>query len=309
MFKKRRELGEQTAGDPAAEHVLLHRKKGDWREIMDTLDGAADASTRSHLVRIAADDVLEGRPKWIDEWREHAPRSGTAALVGGANSVKLAWLARGAAWKPRDLAGFMRFLQQAEPELDEAVRLAPDDPAPWAHKIAAAKGLQLGGDQIEFRIYSGLERDPFNREIHSEGLQALAQKWGGSDERMMAFARDAAESAPAGALCHAAILEAAIEQMFTTQRSTGVDPRVYFKSMDQVELISQAAQRFYSGEVQGGTFDQLWIHSHIALSAYFSGQGQLLKKSFKFIGKNMLTLPWGYWGKAELVFKEARRHA
>ncbi len=191
--------------------------RGDWEPASGLLAAATDEQdweTRWRLVEVFADVAVEDE-RWLRTWRAERPRDADAVVVHAHALLLRAWEARGVKYAgetPDDrMALFAELLPTAMHAAREAAALAPRDPSPWITMVAAARGLGLPHD--EFRQLWGevVARAPRHYDAHWQALQYWCQKWYGSHKLMFRFAKEAAESAPAGSLLSGIYLHAVHE--------------------------------------------------------------------------------------------------
>lgn len=141
-----------------------------------------------------------------------------AGSLLGARLVTMAWDARGAGGvkqtSNRQFREFHKILLQAEQVLSEVTAENPADVAAWSSRLRTARGLSMGLDEANRRYERAAKAraNPFTAQLSH--VQQLCPKWGGSLERMHAFARACADNAPAGAFNATAVAEAHLEHAY-----------------------------------------------------------------------------------------------
>ncbi|MGX1880906.1 hypothetical protein [Streptomyces sp. NPDC055287] len=217
----RDELDSRRSGPPRDEpalHLAVEAAcQGDWEPASGLLASATDDEdweTRWRLVGVFADVAVEDE-RWLRIWRAERPRDADAVVVHAHSLLLRAWAARGVKYagqtSDEQMALFAELLPTAMYAAREAAALAPRDPSPWITMVAAARGLGLPHD--EFRRLWGevTARAPRHYDAHWQALQYWCQKWYGSHKLMFKFAKEAAESAPAGSLLSGIYLHAVHE--------------------------------------------------------------------------------------------------
>ncbi|MGA5819087.1 hypothetical protein ACPC54_14655 [Kitasatospora sp. NPDC094028] len=212
-------------GDPGPEEAaaLEAAKTGDWQPIAAYIRGGATFDVRGRRLYGAAGLAAED-DTWLRAWRTEHPQDPTAALVNANALVFLAWnirsSARASEVSREQFEGFHRVLLQAEAACEEAAALAPEDPNPYAARIAVAMGLNYPNDRFRELWAELTERDPHNWGAHDRALQYWCQKWHGSHELMHAFIDGAIAAAPAGSLLTPLKLSAFWEQFVRDGKNT-----------------------------------------------------------------------------------------
>lgn len=141
-----------------------------------------------------------------------------AGSLLGARLVVMAWDARGAAraqyTSNNQFRSFHRILLEAEQVLGEVTAEDPGNIAAWTSRLKTARGLEMGQAEAERRYQRAAKARAHPLLAQLAHVQQLCPKWGGSLERMHAFARACADDAPAGSLSAAAVAEAHLEHAY-----------------------------------------------------------------------------------------------
>ncbi|MCH0541805.1 hypothetical protein I3F58_19995 [Streptomyces sp. MUM 203J] len=176
---------------PAARLMAATRERRDWQ--------------RRHRYAVELGELAgEGDGAWLDAWEAAGPDDPDVAVVRVEATITLAWLLRGTAWAKdttdAQIEGFLRVLPQARPQIERAAELNPQDPTPYISETKVALGLNYPHEAMH-RVWKDITtRAPHHYGAHLAALLYWARKWHGSEERAASFARDAAASAPPGAL-------------------------------------------------------------------------------------------------------------
>jgi hypothetical protein len=227
----------------------------------------------------------------------------------GASAVHWAWRARGKgyaetveedAWKV-----FFDRLEFADACLHRAAELDPDDPTPWALMIRAARGLQLEAVAVGERFAGACQRAPQHRLAHSQMLQCLCEKWGGSHERMFHFARAASADAPCGSGLHVLLPEAHIERAIADDRSIGA-MKAYFRQPVARNDIRLAADRGCDAPRSSVRRDALRNRNCYACCLWLAGLTEQAATQFIAIGPWASETPWCFLGDPREFFTLAR---
>lgn len=214
-------LDSRRSGPPRDEPVLRLAVEaacqGEWEPAAGLLAEAADRAdweSRWRLVEVFADVAVEDE-RWLRIWRAELPNDADAVVVHAHALLVRAWAARGEKYVQQTSDGrmalFAELLPTAMYAAQEAAKLAPRDPSPWITMVAAARGLGLSHDEFRQLWAELTARAPQHYGAHWQALQYWCQKWYGSHKLMFKFARQAAESAPAGSLLSGIYLHAVHE--------------------------------------------------------------------------------------------------
>ncbi|NOJ79657.1 DUF4034 domain-containing protein [Myxococcus xanthus] len=127
----------------------------------------------------------------LDAWVEASPRSFAPYLARGTHWVSVGYLRRGGktvgATAKEEFAGMHEAFERAVPDLVRAWSLQPK-------AVAAARPLiyvanALGDDEARERAYTrAMEQCPTCADVRAVYLHGLAPRWGGTYEKMDAFA-------------------------------------------------------------------------------------------------------------------------
>jgi hypothetical protein len=195
-------------GDAAAVKLRADLACRDWRAAQEFLSTIQHHDDRAFYLQQAGD--VDGVEEWVQEWVDAEPVSNTPLLVAGQRFITWAWQAR-SAHRARYVGReqfelFFQRLRRAEAALQQAARRDPDDPTPWAFMVTTARGLQLGQAEAFGRFREATARYPWHLAAHTQMLQQVCPKWGGSYEALHAFARRAIVDMPDG--CSLGVLSA-----------------------------------------------------------------------------------------------------
>jgi hypothetical protein len=198
-------------GDPEARALVERLASPSWAEVPGLLAAQTDLRRRNFLVRVLG-TAFRGRPEPIDAWPRQQPENGLAWLLRGVQGIDWAWEARGHARASQTsedrFEAFHDRLLVARDDLTRAAGLLPDDPMPWAAMVTVAMGLGAT-PEIRWQVFERARAlDPWQPDAHIAMARALCGKWGGSDQAMYRFVRDALRDAPDGDPVHATIVTA-----------------------------------------------------------------------------------------------------
>ncbi|MFI5533033.1 hypothetical protein ACIA8O_31295 [Kitasatospora sp. NPDC051853] len=187
--------------DALHEAATALAERGDWQPARALLRASeGDWALKDHQVQYLGDRT-DGAAA-LEAWATAEPGDPDPLSVLALVEVVRAWEVRGNgsaqhveqdAWPV-----FHAHLGQADRLTAKASALAPHDPTPLAVAIRTARGLQVSRGEFDHRWAALTAVDPLHLSGHRDALQYLCAKWYGSQEEMFAFARDAADRAPAG---------------------------------------------------------------------------------------------------------------
>lgn len=185
------------------------QKYGALKELFETLESPADRYFYS--VCMSRNMHLDA----LDRWTKDFPESGDALLCYGARLLQWSWLARGYGrggdvsefqWKE-----FFNRLDKTRQGLLRCTEKSPEDPTPWACLIMIAT-WHSDSKELKYSYFNeAIARDPNNWAAHMHMIIALSQKWGGCNDGMVEFARNASANAPQGSDLNAIVVKAYIE--------------------------------------------------------------------------------------------------
>jgi hypothetical protein len=176
-------------------------------------------------------------PQTLETWTKDYPDSGDALLCYGARLLQWSWSARGygrgAEISESQWQEFFSRLDKTRQVLLKCTEKSPEDPTPWAYLIMVATWYS-DSEEVKYNYFNeAVTRDPINWAAHMHMIIALSEKWGGSNEEMIQFARNASNDAPIGTDLKAILVKAYIE---------------YWKYLDMFVDMHEEANAFISDE-------------------------------------------------------------
>jgi hypothetical protein len=294
-----------TQGDPGAAAFRDAVATGDWPAVRAVLAATLDPDEQFLLAAIAAE--VDGSEAWLPDAIRADLRSPWPLTLYGYRMVTLAWRARTAARarfvSREQFAVFHDRLRIAEDSFQEAVRLDPGNVPALAELLVTARGLGMGQAEAWRRFERVTHRAPHHRAAHGQMLQQLAPKWGGSLERMHAFALDSTNAAPPGDPLGFLVVDAHFEQRL--QDGGGLS---YLRSEPVRESVRAAARRSVLHPDYVRRRD--WPRAHNAFAAIFAVQERfdLAAGQFKLIGTRMTDFPWIYLHEDDKLAFRGWRH-
>ncbi|BBB01002.1 hypothetical protein RVR_8230 [Actinacidiphila reveromycinica] len=233
---------DRSFGDPrlAAMREAAHGGATRWPEVRGHLEAADGHEDLTFLVEGVQD--IARVEQWTAEVVAADPGDTLALLVCGARHVEWAYQARnrGTAGSGEQEKLFRERLTAAEERLYEVAGREPSWAAPWYFLQVSGRALQVGQEEAERRFEEVGRRAPGHVAAHRQHLQQLCAKWGGSQERMHAFAREAALSAPEGSGLGQLVAQAHLEDW----KEAGGDPdSTLLHAPETVRALHEAGAR------------------------------------------------------------------
>jgi len=302
---------DKTGGDSAARRMRLQLEQGNFAEAQQMLEGNHDWDDRFFFVDRFAD--WKGRPAWLDAWCVASPSSPIPWLVRGAHGVKWGWEARGGG-KGEDVTkagwvGFEQRLRGAVEDLDRAAQLDPKDPTPWAIRIICSIGLGEGADEQAMNFAQAVVNHPEHRAAHNWRLMGLLEKWGGSHDASLGFARQASAKAPPGSAVHGVLASAIIERfMFPWSFEENKDAAFAWLANDSVKREIHEARRKRFTAPPAVRRDRWLIpdHNQFAFLYWMMEDAARAREEFDAIGSRVEEAPWQWMGEPVKTFIRAK---
>ena len=301
---------------PVTGSLLESLRAGDWRLVHDTIEAEADPRNRDSMISHVSQ--VEQSP---DEWVAAVPHSSIPLTVRGEFRTHEAWRKRGSGraetvtqegWR-----GFSEQLDLAATDLRRATEVDPDDPSPWSAMVTVGMGLSVPKDEILRFVAESDARYPGLFSTYQAGVQALAQKWGGSHRLMFDFVDDALRRLPDGSEGIAAVPKAHAE-MYTYLEffdKDDVSKRAYFRDPVVASDMGGSANRsiFSPGYEQSLNVRKIWSHFAFCLvyiSDNFPEHRAMTAELFLSIGDLIPPQPWQLGqrkGVAERLYPRLRK--
>jgi hypothetical protein len=301
LFKKRPAAAriDLTWGDPVAPSIRAALAEGNFAAAEHQLAQAPDQQTLDHWIAACSD--WDGRPEWLDRWVSQRSESALAWLMRGAHSTHWAWQARSSRCADQvsdeNFREFFRRLALAESDLKQAHRLNPASAVPAALMIRVLYGQQAGEDHTRATFEQATSLAPSLLSAHRLMLNSLCAKWGGSDEAMFAFARQAAPTAPAlQVLIPLAHIEA---YLF-------MDSSVRSSYASQPQIRAEVEQAFLRFRECGDRTALRQGANAFALQFILAQDANRAAQAFAMCEGFVAEIPWGYFGDALANFTKYR---
>ncbi|GAA3626667.1 hypothetical protein GCM10022419_135140 [Nonomuraea rosea] len=282
--------------DPALEQVLPQVKAG---RLAPGLELITRARGDHELRALRVEQLAIAAASYTDRLSRLAEDNADALVWLGAARIQQAWLIRGgsyAAYVGEDrFARFREVLSSAAGSLQQAAQALPDDPVPWDRLQWHGIGMQVGRRELD-RVWSELiARDPHLYIGHYSRAQALCAKWYGSDEQVLAFARNVTASArpgdPVTAMVALAHFEIAWSEINGTEQSAQDVLEAYFGESGVADSLIEAAEKWRDGSrPHPRALDAMHL---FGAAFYFGGHLTRAQRLLAGAGRRMPEiLPW-----------------
>lgn len=305
--------------EPLMDDATAHRFRtelaaGRWQEFHDFLEATRDWDDRHfYVTRLAS---LDDRPAWIAEWKAARPDSALPLLFSGAQYLHRARQARrpGPACQVEEEAWsvFQARLVDADRDLARATAMDEADPTGHACGIEAAMALRLGQNEVRRRFVEMGKRHRWHQAGNAAAIQALAPRWGGSDQGMFQFARWVDGTAPEGNGVHAVIALAHLEQWLdlSAEAAAGRDrQRTYFFAEPVKKEVRRAADRsIWSPSYQPGRLTS-GDRNIFAMCFWLMHDYDAQLEQMRLIGPLIQEYPWQFQGEPGWAYERARSWA
>ncbi|GAA2359982.1 hypothetical protein [Dactylosporangium salmoneum] len=293
-----------TLGDADARWLWAALAAGDWLAARPMLAAERAQEDLDFLVSVAAQ--VPGTEHWLAHVIEHGPDDPLALLVRGHRAIAWAWEARtglfAAYVPPERWVLFRQRLELAEYCLQEVVRREPANVTAWTGLITVARGLGLSANEQRRRFDAAVAHDPDNYRAHTAMLQNLCRKWGGSPERMRAFAERAARDAGEGSRLGTLVALAHLEHWLDLG---GAPSRDYIRSAAVRESLNDAARESVRHRRYVRRRDWALDANAFAVAFLAAGDDEAAAMQFLAIGELVTEFPWCYLGEPVAAFRSA----
>ncbi|MBL8760053.1 MAG: hypothetical protein JNL50_02005 [Phycisphaerae bacterium] len=291
--------------DAAAARRALSR--GDFDAVELFLESPTDPNERFYAFEAVADwpHDFQGIEKWA-----MARGSAAAVLASGIQHVKAAWDScdgKIESATPAQARAFMNRMTQAAQLLSAAMKDDRADATVFPWLIWAARSLDEK-QLVDQTFDLALKRGPSLRAIYSSMLVSRTQKWGGSREQALDFARQHAAAAPRGIGIEILPVEAHFYCSEHMEPASD-DHRRYWGQEDVASdvLAADDACRSLPPDSMNTLRNRHWL----AYALWLAGLTDRASAHFDAIGEVPNQLPWrparGMLAKLRSTFRSARK--
>ncbi|MEU3629895.1 MULTISPECIES: hypothetical protein [Streptomyces] len=291
---------ERDSGDPDVARMRAAAAAADWPAVRDLLEARPESEDRTGLLWAVGETA--GVERWITDVLTAEPESALARTVAGIRYVSWGWEARTAA-RAKDVSRsqfelFHSRLRQAEEWLYEAAELEPDWTSPWYVLQVTGRGLEVGQVTARRRFEATVRRHPYHLGAHTQRLQQICEKWGGSHEEMHAFARESVFTAPGGTPLGRLVPDAHIEEWLSLD--SGPDA-AYMRRPEVAQSLRQAADHSYRHPdfVHEGPW--LGLLNSFAMAFSLAGDRTGARECFQATQGRVTESPWDYLNASDPV--------
>ncbi len=244
-----------------------------------------------------------GRVAVFPGYAKNNPSDARAQYLYGSYLVRKAWAARGSGTadtvSDSDADKFRDYLSDAQEALQRAIELDPDMSDAYAEMLVVVRGA---GSKAEARklFDEARTRFPSDIQLHQNMLLLLTERWMGSDDEVLEFARTHGNSvAELACLIPFAHLE--------VWRGSDTDIGTYFKDKKIRAEVKEAFKQFISSSDDGqqvqGRLDAL---QYFACAFGMMGDNKNGKKAFKKMKGRYSSAAWNMWANPEVLFTKAK---
>ncbi|MET9605285.1 hypothetical protein ABZZ17_09470 [Streptomyces sp. NPDC006512] len=287
---------QKDSGQPDVQQVREAAGAADWATVRRLFEARPDGGDSTELLWAAADTA--GVERWIVPAVEAEPDAALPRLVAGFRHISWAWEARTAARAQHvsreQFEVFHSRLRLAEQWLYEAAEREPRLTAPWYGLLVTGRGLQVGSTQALRRFEAAVRRAPHHLGAHTQRLQQVCHKWGGSHEEMHAFARESAAAAPGGSALGMLVADAHLEHWLSLD--SGADDR-YMRDPQVRASLHEAAEHSYRHPGFGqaaSPYQQLQVLNSFAMAFSLGGDRTAARECFLATDGAVTESPWQY---------------
>lgn len=312
---KKFEAYDETKGDPKASALRKHHRKRDWEAIRSFFHKIRRRIIeRQHyidfLVQLVAADWPEPIEEdtifceYLDEWKEAEPENLQCNVIRLEVWIAWAWHGRTKAFaheiSPERVELFYDRMDSGAAELERVLQVTKKrDALVYAAAIKIATGRN--DDQAVVRQYMKevqSSNDPANFIFHTRALEYFCEKWHGSHEEMMDYAKWITDQLPDGHPLWI-LIPVAHYECATLMDSAGERMSYWHKQHDSiVEAYEKALGGQWEMTVNPEVSPACQKLDHVIRNWFVYGLGkcratELAQRQARVIGKRPLAeLPW-----------------
>lgn len=272
-----------------------------WDELEQLLK-SLPANERYHVVQTVVE--VKGRPKPLDLWLEHRPRSVMAHIVSGHHLIKWAWEARGSGVAStvtnEGIEHFFQRLFLAKDTLEKAIKLENKYADPYVGLITIAMGTGVERDQLWEYFAKALLHTKDHYYAHTSMINALAEKWGGDEHEMFSVAYKASFNAKDNSPLAGIIAVAHVEQwLYLHMCDLDEEADAYFKQQKVRQGLLDAYKKIAGCSLESN--EHVEALNVFAFCFYHAGLYPIAKEVVEKLGPNFVEYPWIYCGEPFLA--------
>lgn len=278
---------------------------GRWAGLRDLMERTGrDWDRRTFRVRVLADAAAAG--KCVEAWQIAQSDNPDATVLRA--EVEVVRVFRLAA---RDGSVPLDRLDAALQACLKAARAAEGDPAPLVSLLTVARLYPNGHPGIHEWWAELLRRDTYNREGCHQAMRYFSDRYHGSEEVALDFARDVAQRCPIGSPLTVLPLVARVEAFrfrSVGQSTTAPDLNDRWLGIGAVSDLEVALGRWFNLRIQSNAQDVSDLH-YLAHGLCYANRSQAAAPVFKQIGDLVVGTPWTLFGEPVTVFSYWRNKA
>ncbi|UQX02693.1 hypothetical protein [Streptomyces sp. RerS4] len=293
--ERREVLDAVHTGDWETGAAYIEAAGKDWEERWQRVVALAD---------FAADE--DGNDAWLHAWRAARPTDPTAAVVNAHFAVQTAWNARGAKRARYTTQEQFRQFHQLIADAQRATHVAqgladPADPLPYVAEQAIGMGMGYSHERYGALWQEITARAPKLLFAHTNALQYWCQKWRGSHEEALAFARASAAAGAPGELMTLLPLIAYFEQ---ESHEDDIVIETWYRRPEVVAATDAALQDLADADPDHPGV--VWIRHMLAYFLFWQDRDAQAVEQFRHIDGYIGSMPWTYHGEPRKRYTYAR---
>jgi hypothetical protein len=294
-------------------NFIGYLRDGEYEKLEAKLAEYERTRERNENGNLAVEGVLDDLASYMKEdpsivpnlsaWERAYPTSYYPVYLQGKVFASDAYYARGtdyAEFVPKEAwQSFHEDMAHAREQFLRAHALAPKAAIP-STELLWIEMNEGTSSAAEWHWFEEATRfDPTNAEAHMRMLEALKPKWGGSNEAMFRFAREAIAKHPSDPNLQLLIAEA--HQEMASHGTDGANRKKYLQQEEVWKEVRQAYER-YLAAYPNAWYQRNWL----AQLAYTVEDREVLRREMPKIKDKYTLKPW--FGRYDL-FERAQRMA
>jgi len=260
----------------------------------------ADTFNKRYFYTVCA---AHGYPlETLEQWVNDEPESADALLCHGARLVRAAWEARGyglakGVTEERAMS-HAELLSISKEVLLKCTDMQSNDPTPWAYLINVSTWGGQGPQGAQVFFDEAIKRDPYSWAAHMHMVIALAEKWGGNNDEMVAFAENASRKAPLGNDLAVLPIKAYIENWKDLKyfKQKPEYAKQYLLSEEFRSKAIDAYDRSIGAAAHKDTAVSVFVRYNTSAWFCHTMDTSRLKKDLKYLGDAIVDIHWRWAG-------------
>ncbi|MER5731352.1 hypothetical protein ABT084_23985 [Streptomyces sp. NPDC002138] len=295
--------------NPALAALRAAVQRQDWAAVAYGFDALPHEQERPAASWVVTETA--GAEEFLGRVVAHRPHDPLARTLLADRYIQIGWEIRSGSRAEHvskdQFREFHACLRRAEALLIDVCAEYPTFGLAWFHRLATARGLELGQSEARRRYDRLSEYHPHHYPAQAALLQKLCPKWGGSWEAAHGFAWDATVNAPAGSPNGALVALAQMEQWLELAGGTANEAKAYLRDPAQHARLRDAAARSVLHPAARDSPQAVGAHSAFAAVHSVAGRHAEAAPHFRALGNHAHEFPWSYVkGGAEAAFVRNR---